>query len=425
MAEAPGPVSRRYMGYALGICFCANFLNYLDRFIISALLPEIKKDLQMGDDLAGALITAFTLGYMLAAPIVGVLSDRYSRPRLFAACILIWSGATLLTGLTRSPGEMLFVRVFIGVGEAGCLAIGPSLISDVFPPRQRGRAMSLFFLGLPLGSAAGYLAGGQFEGPMAWRDAFIYAGAAGLPLAILLFFLRDAPRGLHETEGDEGLRIVGFRPYLGLLKIRTLLLIILAQAFAAFAIVPIVHFGVDFFQTIRKWDKEDVTLMVAIATFAGVGGNLLSGFIGDKLQRRLPGIYALIAAIGFLGGLPFMVLALNAGSVAAATPMLSLTMFCYFACMPAVNAQIASVTLPTQRSMAFALTVFILHLLGDTISPPLFGIISKATSQETAFTYLPYILVASGVLSFMASRSAPRDAVRMHEETRSLPLVTP
>ncbi|HLG42692.1 MAG TPA: MFS transporter, partial [Planctomycetota bacterium] len=91
MAEAPAPISRRYMGYALGICFCANFLNYLDRFIISALLPEIKKDLQMGDDLAGALVTAFTIGYMLAAPLVGVLSDRYSRPKLFAACILIWS----------------------------------------------------------------------------------------------------------------------------------------------------------------------------------------------------------------------------------------------------------------------------------------------------------------------------------------------
>src|SRR5262245_540280 len=169
----------------------------------------------------------FTVGYMVFAPIVGFLTDRYRRTRIFAVCVFLWSLATIGSGFAPNKHVLFAMRFFIGIGEAGCLVIGPTLLSDFFPKEARGKALSVFFLGLPLGGTAGYLVGGQLHENI--RKAFLVAGLPGFAIAALIWFMTDPPRGGEEPGSHAPIK--GVRPYLDLLRNRTLLLIILAQAF--------------------------------------------------------------------------------------------------------------------------------------------------------------------------------------------------
>ena len=152
--------SRRHLAFALGVICFANFLNYLDRQVVSALESEIRPAFAMSKAEFGTLWSAFTIGYMVFAPLVGYAAVRWRRTLIFALCVLVWSLATIGSGLATSKLALYASRFLIGVGEAGCLVIGPTLVVDFFSERVRGRALSVFYLGLPLGGTAGYIVGG-------------------------------------------------------------------------------------------------------------------------------------------------------------------------------------------------------------------------------------------------------------------------
>src|SRR5260370_20734455 len=121
------------------------------------------------------------------------MAARFGRPRVFAAGIVVWSGATIASGLAEDKLVLYVARVFIGVGEAGCLIIGPSLISDLFDPSVRGRALSVFYLGLPLGGTAAFiLAGAMLEA--GWRNLFLPPRGPGVVIAALVSLLAAPPR---------------------------------------------------------------------------------------------------------------------------------------------------------------------------------------------------------------------------------------
>jgi len=124
---APAKVGRAAL-WALGVIFAANFLNYTDRQLVSALEQPLRTGLDLSASQFGLLWTLFTVGYMLCAVPIGLLADRYSRTRLFAACVVVWSVATIASGWAPTKDILYVARVFIGVGEAGCLVVGPFLL---------------------------------------------------------------------------------------------------------------------------------------------------------------------------------------------------------------------------------------------------------------------------------------------------------
>lgn len=413
----PSIFRRKYLTYILLILFFANFLNYLDRQIVSSLEIEICAAFDLDKSHFGLLWTAFTIGYMVFAPIVGYLTDRYRRTRIFAVCVLVWSVATIGSGLVQQTFLLYVMRFLIGIGEAGCLVIGPTLITDFFSKETRGRALSMFYLGLPLGGTAGYLVGGfvsELTGD--WSNAFYAAGIPGIVVAVLIWFLADPPRGGRETQIRE--RIHGFRPYLDLFRNRTLILVILAQAFAVVILVPILHFGVNFFESERGMSKKQaITALGTVALIAGILGNSLSGVIGDKLAKRLRGAYAMMAGFGYTLGLPWLILGFTTESAFIFLPSLTIGATCFFLCMPAINAQIANVVSAKQRAMAFAMAVFLLHFLGDMAAPPVFGLVAqKLGSDQQAFFLFSFALLAAGACCFVAARTARADMERFSGE---------
>src|SRR5688572_8788558 len=138
---------------ALILLLSINLFNYIDRYVLAAVEPEIAREFfgTAEDDpvtLAkmGSLATAFLLSYMLAAPLFGWLADRMSRWLLIGLSVLLWSLATGASGLAATFGILLMTRLFVGVGEAGYGPAAPTIISDFYPVARRGAVLAWFYM---------------------------------------------------------------------------------------------------------------------------------------------------------------------------------------------------------------------------------------------------------------------------------------
>src|SRR5262249_17348692 len=136
-------------------------------------------------------------------PVAGILADRYPRRFFVGGGVLVWSLATVLSGLAGSYRSLLWARSAIGVGEAGFGGVAPTLISDLFPKERRGRMLAYFYVAIPVGSALGFLLGGFVGQHWGWREAFFIAGGPGLLLGVLAFFMPEPARGAGDgVTGD-------------------------------------------------------------------------------------------------------------------------------------------------------------------------------------------------------------------------------
>ncbi len=194
-AVAPGA------GYALALLLSINLFNYIDRQILSAALPKIDADATIFGQYdpnkgfkLGLLTTGFLVSYMLLSPLFGWLSDRMSRWVLVGVAVIAWSLATGGTGLAAGYGLLLLTRCLVGVGEAAYGPVAPSMLSDLYPVDHRGRVMAWFYMAIPVGSALGFVIGGQVaDSAWGWRGAFLVVVIPGLALGILCFFMREPP----------------------------------------------------------------------------------------------------------------------------------------------------------------------------------------------------------------------------------------
>ena len=191
-----------YPWTALVILTALNFLNYIDRSVLFAVQPLVQSEFQLTNAQVGYLTSAFLLFYMVAAPFVGPLADRYSRKLIIVLGAVFWSGLTLLTAVTHTYGELLLRHTLVGVGEATFVTIAPTFVADLFPESKRGRIFGMFYLAIPVGTAAGYLLGGKLGPAMGWRFPFYIAAFPGFVLALAVWFLPEPPRGQFDSEKE-------------------------------------------------------------------------------------------------------------------------------------------------------------------------------------------------------------------------------
>src|SRR5271166_1699152 len=191
MASPPRSAFIESASLGLAVLAFINLFNYLDRYVVSALVESIKhSELALSDTQLGSLMSGFLIVFTMAAPVFGVLGDLRSRPRLIAFAVGCWSAATALSGLAGSFAALFGARAAVGIGEAAYVTIAPSLLSDYYPRHQRGRVMAVFFCAIPVGSALGYVVGGLVDAHFGWRAAFFVAGVPGAALALLCLALR-------------------------------------------------------------------------------------------------------------------------------------------------------------------------------------------------------------------------------------------
>src|SRR5438045_827265 len=177
-----------YAWTALVILTALNFLNYIDRSVLFAVQPLVQTEFHLTNAQLGYLTSAFLLFYMVAAPFTGPLADRYSRKLIIAIGAFFWSGLTLLTAVTHSYPALLVRHTLVGIGEASFVTIAPTFVADLFPEEKRGRILGVFYLAIPVGTALGYVLGGNLGTRFGWRFPFYIAAFPGFLLALMMLF---------------------------------------------------------------------------------------------------------------------------------------------------------------------------------------------------------------------------------------------
>ncbi len=413
----PHPSPKSWMssaGWGLGILSFVNLFNYLDRYLVSALVERLKhSELALSDAQLGTLMTGFLAIYTLSAPVFGALGDRRARPRLIAFGVACWSLATALSGLAGSYLALLAARASVGIGEAAYGTIAPSLLADYFPAAKRGRVMAIFFCAIPVGSALGYMVGGSVGAHFGWRAAFFVAGIPGLALALLCLWMRDPPRGNQEqdaapdpqaTRGSIGAHTKA--TYLKLLKNKPYVLTVMGYAAYTFAMGGLAYWMPAFLERIRGFAPQKATFQFGeIVVITGFVGTFAGGWLGDYCARYSKQAYLWLSAAATLLAAPFAWFALTTPSSVAYLACMVIAQLLMFLSTGPVNACIVNLVLPTQRASAVALEVFVIHLLGDAVSPYLIGAVSDASSLGEAVKIVPVAVAIAGAFWVWAARS--------------------
>ncbi len=388
---------------ALVLLTADNLLNYIDRYVVPAVLESLKRsDLHPSDTQLGWLMSGFLLVYTLAAPVFGRLGDTGRRPRALAAGVALWSAATALGGVAWSYVSLLAARAMVGVGEAAYGTIGPSLLADHFPPRSRGRALTVFFMAIPVGSALGYMIGGFVDHHWGWRRAFFVAGIPGLLLAALVSRLHEPPRGASDEAGDAARTPPPWAARSALNSLwanRAYRLTVLGYAAYTFALGGIATWMVPFLERVRRLPGDVSTVRFGgILVLTGLVGTFAGGWLGDALLARTRQAYLWLSGIATLLAAPLFYLAL-ASTVPAVywSAIVGAELLMFFSTGP-INTVIVNVVPAGIRASAMALSVFAIHAFGDVPSPALVGVISDRASLGLGVLILPVAALVGGTV---------------------------
>ena len=409
MAESP-PVERdltRLGRTALAVLTLINLFNYLDRWIIAALVESIKhSELRLSDKQIGLLFSGFIVVYLFTAPVFGSLGDTKSRTRLLAFGVAVWSVATALAGLARGYTSLLLARATVGVGEAAYGTISPALLADYFDRDRRGRVFAIFFAAIPIGSALGYIVGGLVDHYFGWRQAFFVAGVPGLVLAVLALRLYDPPRGAQDPEsapasGGHSISVgrAARAAYAALLRNRPYVLTVLGYAAYTFAIGALAFWTPSFLERIRGIPKAQATVQFgAVVVVTGFMGTYAGGWIGDYYLRTSRQAYLWVSGIATLAAAPLTLVALAVARPPVYWAAMVAAELLLFASTGPINSAIVNVVPPAIRATAVALSIFAIHILGDVPSPWLVGVLSDARTLGEAVLIIPVAVLAGGLI---------------------------
>ena len=389
--------------FALLLLTALNFFNYVDRNVLFAVQPLIQQEFHIDDAKMGFLTTAFFFCYMIAAPLIAPLADRYPRRWIMAAGAVVWSIATLLSAVTHNYDELLLRHLIVGIGEATFVVISPAFLSDLFPESTRGRVMGFFYLSLPVGSAVGYVMGGILGHHFGWRTPFLVGAIPGLLLAWGLIFVREPVRGAS----DHLPNTIERGTILGLFRNKAYWTVSLGMEMMTFAVGGMQVWMPTFLTRVRGVPLDRANLIFGgMTVIAGTVATLFGGWLGDRLLQRTHAAYLIVSAAGMLLSVPAVVAAIYlTGKVMYAAIMIG--EFLILLNTAPLNAALVNSVAAPIRATALAVNLFTIHLLGDAFSPTLIGYISDRTNLQMGMMAMIVAVVLSGLVLLYGMRFAP------------------
>jgi MFS transporter, Spinster family, sphingosine-1-phosphate transporter len=412
--------------FSLALLVGINLFNFIDRYVLASVEPSIRATFFSPNNpnamwWSGMLSTAFVVTYMLSAPALGWLADRFSRWVIIGIAVIVWTLATAASGLATSIAVLFVARIFVGIGEGAYGPAAPPIISESFPITARGTMLAIFFAAGPAGSAVGYILGGLLNAHMGWRSAFYIASGPGLLLGLLCFLRKDSRT---KTSSEEKPEKTSLKDYLQMVKVLvnrpSYGFNVAAQAAMAFSLGGVAYWMPAYLQ-FRLQPSSATALFGGVTAVAGLSSTLVGGFLADRLRARLPGSDLLISGVGMLVGFP-----LFAAMLYVPFPFAWICLFCalffIFFNIGASNAAVANVSLPSVRATAFALNIFVMHALGDAPAPPLLGFVAGHTNMNTAFLAMSAVMLISGVLWLIGARYLPADSAAVEATNACAPM---
>lgn len=319
------PATPGQKSFTLAVFFCVNLLNYCDRQAVSGVLPQLlsKKTNDLGSDVSstqgGMLTTAFIIVYMCVSPVFGYLADRTpSRKLLVIFGLTLWAIASGLSSFAPSYYTLLAARAAVGIGEASYNTVAPVIISDMYPPAQRTAKLAVFYIAIPLGSAMGFMVGGQVGEMFGWRWALRVTPALLVLLTGLAVpFVHEPERGASDgagggpIAGEAGSGIGGWcRDVAAVLRVPSMSFGIIGQAGCNFAIgaitvwipttVTMIEGGPSVVEA--RGGISPTLIFGGVTVISGLTGTVLGSVLSNKLGTVLRnwGAEALVCAIAML-----------------------------------------------------------------------------------------------------------------------------
>jgi MFS family permease len=382
--------ARSSAGYALGLLFVGNLLNFYDRALPSVVLEPIKDEFGLDDTQVGVLASAFVLVAALAGIPLGRLADRVPRAAVAGWGLFVWSAFTAAGGLLTSFWGFLASRVGVGVGESSYAPATGSLLSDLYPSERRSRAHSLFMLGFPLGTLLAFLTAGELAVAFdSWRAPFLIAAVPGFVIAFLVLRIREPERGAADPAGPIATAApTGKSSSLrSLMRVRSMYGMLLAFAGYNFAAYAIGTFLTPVLQ--RYYDLSLVGASLVGGVVVGVTGLIglvAGGRVLDRAARRSPEDRVRVAAFSLVGAavLSLAGLAAGRGALWQLVVFLSLGYLLGIVYLAAAVPVVSDVIRPEQRSGALGLLFAVGYLLGGAGGPILVGVLSDSLAAGAA-----------------------------------------
>jgi predicted MFS family arabinose efflux permease len=390
------------------LCF-VYVINFLDRQLLSILAKPIQDELGVTDGQLGLISGLyFALFYCVLAIPVGWIADRTNRAKLLSIACAVWSAATVACGMSANYAQLAAARMAVGVGEAGGVPPSYAIISDYFPPGQRGTALGIFNFGPGIGMALGVAFGASIAAAYSWRSAFVLLGAVGIvAAAIVWIFVREPVRGGLDPPASASappVERLGFWPACRKFFARPVLLrLSIATGVTQIVTYAIINFTVLFLMREKGMTLPEVavyySLLIAIAVSAGM---YTSGRLIDRFAPRSKAAYGYLPAAALALAIPFFVGFVWAPTWPLALAFLAVPTFCNYLYLSPAVALVQETVTPQERVLAGALLLLVMNLVGLGLGPTYLGAVSdwfradhpRNSLQMAFYTLIPFYVLA-------------------------------
>ena len=404
--EQHGVFSPAVRNYALGVLVVVYTFNFIDRQILSILLEPIKQDLGLSDSALGMLTGfAFALFYATLGIPIARFADRSNRRNLIAWALAIWSAMTAMSGLAQNFWHLLLARIGVGVGEAGCSPPAHSILADYFPTENRATALGIYSLGIPFGILFGFIAGGWLNEFFGWRVAFFIVGVPGLLLAILVrFTLREPPRGMAEGRVADEEQPTIMETFRFLWSKRSFRHMAVGGGLTAFVGYGVITWVPSFL--IRSYGMSTGDVGTYLGLILGIPGGIgiaLGGYLADRYGSRDTRWYLWIVSVALIASTPLFFGVYLSSTAFASLMFLILPILLGNFYQATTFSQTQGLVSLRMRSVAAAVLLFILNMIGLGAGPQAVGILSDILQPSYGDESLRYALLTLSTVHIWAA----------------------
>jgi len=378
-----------YRWSVAAVCFLFLLLHQADKLLIGPLTTSIMDDFRINEAQMGAVSSLAIVVASVLYPVWGYLYDRYARAKLLALASFIWGMTTWLNALAPTYPAFMATRSSTGIDDSSYPGLY-SLLADYFEPTMRGKVYGAMQMSGPLGFMVGTVLATALGGMLGWRRVFFITGSCGVAVAaLILITVRERPRGSAEPE-MEGLEDIGtyridWNAIRGLLRIRTLLLMMAQGFFGVFAWNVLIFWFFRYLEKERGYTAGQAMTAMLVAVAALSAGHLLGGNLGDTLFKRTWRGRAIVGGLGTLAAVVMLLLTMHvpAEKTALFAVLLGVTGVTMSITPPNAMATVPDITLPEARSTAQAVRKLV-EDGGAAVAPWLAGVVAMRSSLHVA-----------------------------------------
>jgi MFS family permease len=400
---------------ALLLLLVVYISNYADRQILNVLAVQIMADLEISKTAFGFLSgLSFALFYATLGIPIALLADRHSRKWILVISMTVWSVMTALCGLAAGFWQLALARIGVGIGEAGGSPPSHSMISDLYSAKERGTALAIYSLGVPIGTGLGNLVGGQIGGEFGWRAAFLVLGIPGLLLAAFFAWkFKEPPRGHSDGGIDETTAAPGLKEVARfMLSQKSLVHTVIGATLITAVGYGGLTFTAAFLQYSHGMTLGSVANYLALQTgIVAAIGTFLGGYLADVMAKRNLGWSAWVVTAAVLISMPFTIVMYLTNDTTTALWLMTVTILVSGLYLAPTFALVQNLVGVRMRSTAAALLLFVINLVGLGAGPLLVGILADILTpifDKDAIRYALFLFSGLGLWGAWHFWVAPR-----------------